>query len=793
MKISYNWLKELLDFEADAAQVAELLTMSGSEVEAIDQKGRDISGICSAKILDVKAHPKADKLTICLVHDGKGKIAVVCGAPNVKPGQNVLFGGIGAKIAGGKTLEKTAIRDIESSGMILAEDELGISADHTEIIELPEDIKPGTPLEKIVKLDDHILELEITPNRPDCLSHIGIARELKAILGGHIKYPKILLSESELKTADDLTIEIVDSDACPRYTGRLVSDVKIGPSPLWLKARLYYLGMRPINNIVDVTNYVMMETGQPLHAFDYAYFQTKKVVVRKATAGEKFITLDNIERTLNADHLLITDGEKGVALAGIMGGQNSEVSEKAQQILLESAYFDPITIRYGARRIGLSTESSQRFERGADPLMAPVANDRACQMMAEIADGHVHKGIVDIYPKIFAPAQIDFRTQRARSVLGMEIGTPDMKNIFNGLDIKYIEGSVLKVIQPSFRPDLTREIDLIEEVARIHGLDKIPESYRPGGNLLKDINPAAAIKDRLRAVLIGMGFVETFPLTLVDAQQIKKIDESIELLTLQNPLSEEMSGMRPDLIITMLRTLKHNINYGNRDLKLFDIGYAYMPSNNILPDEKEMLCLGITGREYPLSWRNPDKQADTFTLKGIIELILGNLDIDNLELMPAPFSYFEPDYSFTLSDGRNILGRLGKVASGAGRILALKQDAYIAELDFAMIAKLASKNEFFRPLPKFPGSDRDIALIVDQNLHVKNIMQTIQGIGGDIIEDLFPFDLYLGKNIPSDKKSIAFRICYRHPERTLTDSEIDEITQRIIVRLNEEYGAVLRA
>jgi phenylalanyl-tRNA synthetase beta chain len=793
MKVSYNWLKELLDFSATPKEVAHLLTISGTEVEGIEEKGFELNGIVTAKILEVKPHPDADKLTLCLVDNGTEKLSVVCGAPNAKPGLTVFFAGLGAIVAGGLTLKKAKIRGIESNGMILAEDEIGISADHAGIIELPNDIKPGTPLEQILNPKDYIFELEITPNRPDCLSHFGIARELKALLGGQIKYPKIQLDEIEPPAAKDLTIEIADSDGCPRYTGRLVSGVKVQPSPLWLKMRLHYLGIRPINNIVDITNYVQLETGHPLHGFDYGYFKSKKVVIRKASAGEKFVTLDGVERTLNDRHLLITDGKEAVALAGIMGGRNSEVAGSTTQILLESAYFEPVTIRYGAKAVGLSTESSQRFERGADPEMAPRANDRACQLIAEIAGGKIHKGIVDSYPKKFKPVIIDFRPQRANAVLGVAIDNPTMKKIFDGLDIKCSGGDMLQVTQPSFRPDLTREIDLIEEIARIYGLDNIVESYRPGGSLAKGVSIALNTKDRLRHFLVGMGFIETFPLTLIDGQQMRKIDESAKTLTLQNPLSEEMGTLRPDLIISMLKTLRHNINHGNKDLMLFDIGTTYNPSNDILPNEKEMICLAMSGRERPISWRHKDILCDIYSLKGMLEEIFDQFKIGQLNLIPQSTRYFDNDYSFALSDGHNILGYMGKLSNAVAKTVGIKQEAFIAELDFEIFCDLANRQNQFRQLPKFPGSDRDIALVLNDNIPAKQITELIVNIGGKMVEDVFPFDLFKGKNIPEGKKSIAFRIHYRSSERTLTDTEVDEINGRIVAELQQELGAVLRS
>ncbi len=453
MKISYNWLKELIDFEASPEKVAELLTMSGSEVEAIEKKGFEIAGVIAGKITTVEPHPQADKLTLCTVDTGKEQFKVVCGAPNAKPGLSILFAGPGSVLAGGFKLKKAKIRGVESHGMVLAEDELGISDDHTAVIGLSDDIKPGTPLEKLLTLSDYIFELEITPNRPDCLSHIGIAREVKALLGGQIRYPDFNVEGTGPETAEGLSIEIDDPDGCPRYTGRLVSGVKIKQSPLWLKTRLYYLGIRPINNVVDITNYVLLETGHPLHAFDYDNIKTNKIIVRRAKAGEIFITLDDVRRELSEKHLLITDGEKGIALAGIMGGRNSEVTDSATNILLESAYFDPVTIRYGAKAVGLSTESSQRFERGTDPDMAPKANNRACALIAELAGGDVHKDMVDAYPKKITPVKISFRPERLNAVLGIGCDNKRIGDIFRGLDIEYNDGSPMEITQPSFRPD----------------------------------------------------------------------------------------------------------------------------------------------------------------------------------------------------------------------------------------------------------------------------------------------------------------------------------------------------
>jgi len=793
MKISYEWLKRFIHFDLSPAELGEVLTMAGSEVEAIEEKGFESTGIVTGRVLSVDSHPDADRLTICSVDAGDEKLIAVCGAPNVKPGVNVIFAKTGSTLADGKKLKQAKIRGVESFGMILAEDELGISDDHTGIIILDESIKPGLALNQFLELKDYIYEFEITPNRPDCLSHIGMARELKAILGGKINYPEFDVIETGPKVTDDLSIEIEDPDGCPRYTGRLVSGVKIGPSPLWLKARLYYLGIRPINNIVDITNYVLLETGHPLHAFDYSYFKSKKVVIRKAGLGEKFTTLDETEHELNSGHCLITDGQNGVALAGIMGGLNSEVTDSTTDILLESAYFDPVTIRRGAKAVGLSTESSQRFERGADPEMAPKANNRACRLITELAGGKIYKGMIDVYPRHFSPATIKLRPERVNAVLGSNINKTEISRILDGLDIKYTDGPAIEAIQPPFRPDLTREADLIEEIARVYGLNKIPDLYRPGGTLETNIEPKTVIKNRLRDFLVGRGFYEIFSLTLVDGRQLKKLDNNVDVISLMNPLSEEMSVLRPNLAISMLKALKHNINHGNKDIKLYEIGTTYKPSSGDLADEKEYICLGLSGRESPVSWRNKEIFTDFYSLKAELETVFEYFKIGDVQLILQTNPYFEADCSFAVKANDVILGRLGKVSASVSKIVSLKQESYIAEISVDKFAELAFETKYFSVLPKFPASDRDIALLVDHTVFARDIMTVIKNAGGELIEDVFPFDLYTGKNIADNKKSIAFRIIYRSGKSTLTDEEVDKVHNRVVKKIVEKFKAELRA
>ncbi len=795
MKISYNWLKEFIDFDCSPEELAGVMTVTGSEVEAMEEVGASPEGIVTGKVLKVEKHPDADRLTVCTVDVGSETLTAVCGAPNVAENQNIIFAKVGAVLADGTKLKRAKIRGVESFGMIVAEDEIGISDDHGGIIVLDKGVKPGIAISEIVNLKDYIYELEITPNRPDCLSHLGMAREIKAKLGGRIKYPSFEVEESAPATGNDLKIEIDDPDGCPRYTGRLISGVKIAPSPLWLKARLHSLGVRPISNVVDITNYVLMETGQPLHAFDNSFIGTGKIVVKRAMAGEKFITLDDQERTLNAEHLLITNGEKAVALAGIMGGQNSEVNDNTTDILLESAYFDAVVTRRGAKALKMSTEASQRFERGADIEMAPRANNRACSLIAELAGGKVHEGLVDTYVKKFVPVEIAFRPERANSVLGFDIKADNMLSIFDGLDITYEKSEPLKVIQPSFRPDLVREIDLVEEIARIYGLDNIENSYRPGGTLETEIDPKLRFRNNLRDYLVSRGFFEAFSITLIDSKQLQKINNDAKTVSLMNPLSEEMSDLRPDLIISMLKILKHNINFGNKDAKLYEIGSAYLPNGTERPDEPAYICIGTTGNERPTSWHHTETPGDFYSIKAELEAIAEYFKLGKLQLAPQGNPYYNDEQSFKIyiDNDKKILGVVGKVSKTTAKTIGLKQDSYIAQLDIDLIAELALKPMKFSELPKFPSTDRDIALVVDNNIPALDIINSIYKAGGKIVVDVFPFDLYKGENIAEGRKSIAFRIIYRSDDKTLTDAETDKVHDRVVKEVTKSFGAELRA
>ncbi|OGC90819.1 MAG: phenylalanine--tRNA ligase subunit beta [candidate division Zixibacteria bacterium RBG_16_53_22] len=794
MKISLNLLRTLIDCDWPYEKIADKLTMSGSEVEAIERRGYEISGVISARIDSVTAIDGSDRLSKCEVQTGKKNLQVVCGAPNVAKGQNVLFAPIGARLPGGVNIEKAEIHGVESFGMVLSEAELDLSPESDIISVLPPDIKPGTPLDKIVNYRDIIFELEITPNRPDCLSHIGIAVELQALGGGRAHLPDINIREINEPTSGAVAVEIEDPVGCPRYTARVIRNVSVKPSPLWLKIMVHYLGMRPINNVVDITNIAMMELGQPLHAFDYDKFSNPLVVVRRARRDEKFVTLDNIERSLNAEHLLITDGARGVAIAGIMGGLDSEVSDRTSVVLLESAYFDPVTIRRGSKSLGLSSESSRRFERGANPEMAPFANHRASEAISGIAGGQPLLDIVESYPRAFAPVNIELRPSRVEQLLGVKIEDNEIARILSDLHISYTLDANFVVIQPSFRPDLTREVDLIEEIARIHGFDGIPASFRPGGSLVTPETKYQRIREKTRDYLVGAGLMEIFPVTLGDIRLSSKLGQLESSVRLMNPLSEEMAVVRPDLFLTMFPVIRRNLNFREPNLALFEIGDVYNPDGKgQLPRQCSYLGIALCGMEFPDFWGAKWRARDIFSLKGLIEDLVSHLQLGKIELVCSDHFVFEKGYSFDVNISGRPAGRMGRISKSVAESVDIKEQVYIAQLDFENLVELTPETITARELARYPSADRDIAIVLNEDIPARTIEDEISKAAGSLLDEVWVFDLYRGKGIPNGKKSLAFGMKFRLADRTLTDEEVGQALEKIVSALKVRFGAELRA
>jgi phenylalanyl-tRNA synthetase beta chain len=761
------------------------------EVETITPLGKDLERVVVGEVKRMQKHPQAAHLSVCEVEIGSEFLQIVCGASNVKERAKIPVALIGARLPTGMEITKTKKRGVDSFGMICSEKELGVGEDQQGIMILDSQLKIGLPISVALDLEDFVLDLDLTPNRADCLSIVGVARDVAALSGSSVKKPQIKFNETDELTKDWVEVEIEDSAACPRYAARVIQEVKIKDSPFWLKRKLESVGMRSINNVVDVTNFVMMETGHPLHAFDYDLFSQKKVVVRRAKSGEKFVTLDQVERRLNKEILLITDGKKPVAIAGIMGGMESEVSSNTKNVLLESAYFDPKVIRRGRIYLGVSTEASQRFERGVDPNGVVNAANRACQLLEGLAGGKVLKGVVDSYPSPIMPVQVTLRPQKVNQILATNLKSKQMVQILKRLDMEVSENQDLKVRVPTFRPDLSREIDLVEEIARIYGYDKIETSLRASGNLITPVTEEDKLVTRLKRLLVGKGFFEVLTNNLVDPRILKRMCPDLSAIKLQNPLSEEMSVLTISLAYGLLSVISWNKNRREEDLRIFELGKVYIAGENHMPEERWHLGLALSGKREPIHWGMRETEVDLYDLKGVLESLLDNLYL-SFRLDSKENALLKPSSSFEIKVNGDTVGIWGEVAEEILELFEIKGKVFTAELDFEKLLVCIPKKRPFLPLPKFPSVDRDIAIVVDEDILSGSISEKIKMVGGNLIEELILFDVYRGKQIRPGKKSLAYSIRYRSKDKTLTDEEVDRIHQKVISELEESFGASLR-
>jgi phenylalanyl-tRNA synthetase beta chain len=800
MKASYKWLKELVDFNWSPEELADRLTLAGLEVESITPWGFGLEKVIVGEIKKVEKHPQAEKLSICSVSTGKEIIQVICGAQNAKAGIKAPLALIGAKLPSGAPIEKAVLKGIDSYGMLCSEMELGIGEESEGIMVLEDGLKVGEPLSKALDLEDFILDIDLTPNRPDAASMIGIARDIAALSGGKLKKPKYEVKEIEEPASDWVNVLIEDVDACPRYAARVIKGVKIGKSPFWLRRKLEYCGMRSINNIVDITNFVLLETGHPLHAFDYDLFTpfsgkpNKKVLVHRAEDKEKFITLDEIERTLNPEVLLITDGNKPVALAGIMGGMESEVTEKTKSILLESAYFNPRVIRRGRISLGLNTEASYRFERGADPNMVAKAADRAAQLMENLCEGKVLKGVVDNYPEAVLPLKLSFRPERCSKILSVGIERKNIREIFENLEIKVTDNGSgkMSVEVPTFRPDLTREIDLIEEIARIYGYDKIETFFRAGGALLTPVTEEERLIKRVKNFLAGKGFFEVVTNNLVDPVKMSKINPLRKGVRVLNPLNEELSTLTTSLSYNLLSVIYHNLNRKEKDLRFFELSKVFWAKDGDSPEEKLQLEIALCGEKAPTFWDEKEQKTDFYDLKGILEDLLSELKIQDYTLLHKESNLFSEEISFEAQSQGKSLGWLGKLSFEILKLFDIEEEIFLAEIDFQNLSESIPPLKFYTPLPRFPRVERDISLVVEERILAGDLGRKIIELGGKLIEKIQLFDLYKGPQVPEGKKSLAYAIWYRSEERTLTDEEVEKVHRKIVEGLKASFGAELR-
>lgn len=798
MKVSLNWLKNYINLDdIRVDEIADLLTMAGLEVEAIDNQKEKFKNFVVGNVISKNKHHNADKLSVCRVNDGENTFQVICGAPNVEVGQKVVFAREGAVIPkDGMEIKKIKLRGVDSFGMICSEDELTISNDHSGIIVLDEKFEPGTPISEVLKLNDVVFEIGITPNRSDALSHLGVARDLSALLNRELIKPKINLTNEQGNIDEEAVVEIQDSFNCPRYSAKVIKNVKVDNSPEWLQERIKSIGLRPINNVVDITNFVLHELGQPLHAFDLDKLSGKKIIVKTAYNNDKFVTLDSIERELNDEVLMICDEEKYVAIGGVMGGENSEVTSDTKNILIESAFFRPGSIRKTSKFLGLSSDSSYRFERGCNYDNTIYAAERAAQLITEICGGTLIKGTIDIYPNKINRKKIELRFARVKEILGYEIPKEKQIEILKNLEIEIseIDDDKVTVIPPGFRPDIEREIDLIEELARINGYNNIPAIERIRVSLEKK-HDDAELKDKLRDTLVGMGLSEVYENTLVPENLTIAESNPVKVL---NPQSLDMAFLRNSLLPGLLSTIKLNISVGEKNLALFEIGTVFQSLSKDVNDfsdieETEKVAIIITGLANVKEWYQKARNVDFFDLKGIVSTFLkkNTLDSHFYDLYyHNENKIFEFGYEKFYKE--KLIGVGGKVKKDVLKAFDIDQDIFYFELNLGELKKIPIEVNKFKELLKYPKVYRDVALVIDKKIDSGEITTFIKQNLGKIIKDVHLFDVFEHESLGANKKSIGYSFLIYDETKTLTDKEADDELQILIEKLKKKFNAVLR-
>ena len=799
MKISLSWIKEFVvlnDISTD--DIVAKLTMSGLEVEDVVDQKKLYKNFIVGFVKETEKHPNADKLTICKVFDGKVDLQVICGAPNVKANQKVVFAPIGTEIPNGNfIIKKAKIRGTESNGMICAEDELLLSDNHDGIMILDDSFEAGKSISDALNLNDVILEIAITPNRPDALSHIGVARDLAALFDRDLHIPEIKLNEVEEDVNKLASVVIEDKVNCPRYIAKVVKDVQIKESPQWLKDRLEKIGLRPRNNIVDITNLVLHECGQPLHAFDLDRLNDNKIVVKSTNSETAFTTLDSKERKLPQNTLMIFDEKNEVAVAGVMGGENSEITLSTKNILIESAYFNPSSIRKTSKALGLSTDASYRFERGTDPNITKYAANRCAQLVAELTGGKIANGIIDVYPDVIYPKEIELRFSRTTKILGYEVPSDKIKNILSrlGLALKVLDEDKLLVSVPTFRPDIEREIDLIEEIARIHGYDNIPTVSKINITLEKKTDETE-IDEKIRQAATALGFFEMINNPLQAEKDAALTGKPIKI---SNPLSADMECLRTSLLSGGLITVSKNIRQGVKDLKLFEIGDTFNKVNDkeikSFDDFKETqkLLFVISGNDAAKTWNTDEKETDFHLITGLVDSFLCKLTLDNV-LIDSYYSTANVIYAYYLTKSfKEVeIGAGGKVKSEVLKQFDINQDVYCFEFDLSALKAVQSNQKIYTEPLKYPKIIRDFAFVLDKSVKYLDVKDFIKKKSSQLLKEVSVFDLFESDSLGADKKSLAFSLEYYDANRTLTEDEVESDFNNLISLITKEFKAQLR-
>lgn len=791
MKVPFNWLKDYVEVNIDAKDLGDRLTLSGSALEEVITQGDEIKNIVTGKIVEITQHPDADKLKVCQVDIGKETIQIVTAATNMKEQDIVPVALHKSTLADGTEIKKGKLRGVVSNGMFCSEEELGIAGDEPVhgLMILPSDAPLGMDIKEYLNLNKSILDFDITSNRPDCLSIVGMARETAATLGTSYKMPNLNYEVKNNENINDkIKVEVRDS-LCRRYMARGVKNVKVMPSPGWMQERLLEAGVRPINNIVDITNFVMLEIGEPMHAFDAREIKSGKIVVERAKNDEVFVTLDGVERKLDSSYLCIKDNETSIGLAGIMGGLNSEIQDDTTEVIFEAANFDGTNIRVNSKKLNLRSESSSRFEKDIDPNLAELAINRACALICELGCGEVMEGTIDIYNSKKEEGHITVDYKWINKFLGTEISAEDMKKYLDSLELRTeINGDNLDITIPTFRIDIAIKEDIAEEVARIYGYDKIPTTIFNISTGREAKYKNEVLRDLMVSTMVSSGLNQSISYSFISPKVFDKINlpedsELRKVIKIKNPLGEDYSVMRTTSIHSMMECLGRNYSRNNEYARLFEIGKIYIPNEDetVLPTEKNVLTIGMYGN------------CDYLDLKGIVENALEALGLNKVMFVrESDNPSYHPGKTAALMIGNKKVGILGEVHPDVSENYGVDVNCYLAELNLDLLFEYAKTDRKYKALPKFPAVTRDIALLVNDEVLVQEIEETIRKAGGNLVEKVELFDIYKGAQIPEGKKSIAYAIAYRDERKTLTDNDVNKVHDKILRSLEYKLGATLR-
>ncbi|MBR6796549.1 MAG: phenylalanine--tRNA ligase subunit beta [Clostridia bacterium] len=793
MKVSLNWIKDFVDFDTDAKTYADVMTATGTKVEGYEILGEDIQNVVVGRIDSTEKHPDADRLTICSVSVGKERpVQIVTGATNIKAGDIVPVCLDGALLPGGKKIKAGKLRGVLSEGMLCSIEELGVTlhefpyAAEDGILIIEEPCEIGQDIREALMLSDTVVDFELTFNRPDCLAFIGIARETAASFKKPfvLKEPKYNECKDGEKVGDYISVDIQNPVLCPRYSAAVVKNVKIAPSPLWLRMRLRAAGVRPINNIVDITNYVMLEYGQPMHAFDYSYISSHKIVVRNAKDGEEITTLDGNKHPLNSEMLCIADGEKPVALAGIMGGLNSEILDTTATVVFESANFNRSNIRHTSRAVGLRTESSGKFEKGLPPYNTVPALKRALELVEQLGCGDIVEGIIDVCNADIQPRKIKFDAEKVNALLGTELSFEEMAEIMKPLELigDKAEGTLLV---PPYRSDMERTADIAEEVSRLYGFDKIQPTLFKSEVTQGKLSPEQSFTADLKKLAVDLGFFEIATYSFVSPKSVDRImlpedDARRNFIKILNPLGEDTSVMRTTAIPSMLEVIAYNKNRKAEKIALFECAKLYFPTEDGLSEEKKSFVLASCGN------------GDFYDLKGCVESIFDSLGIKETKYTAEAAAAFHPGICASVKSKNKELGVIGAIHPAVAAEYSLPNDVYLAVLDVEKLFAVADTSKKFVKLPAFPSLTRDLALVMDKDIEAGVVAEKIRSFGGKTLESIKIFDVYTGKGVDEGKKSVAYNLVFRAADKTMSDADADTAVAKILKKLENEMGIVLR-